>query len=387
MHGRIVAYLPGYTTHRQPAYNIRGAPGNELTHLVYAFAGFKQQGADWVADYPEPDDPTTNLPALADLKRKWPHLRIHISIGGYANSQKTDPSGRSIFSVIAATDHARQAFVSSCLDLFFGDAIVQVGPHPTLFDGVDIDWEYPSATDKPNFTLLLQEFRRQLDAAGRNHGRTFELTIASDVVPRDIDLGVVAATIDWFNVMAYVAHQPNHSSHNKYTDFNSPLHAAPSPPEPPTNRTWDIDDGLRNNYLSAGVPADRLVLGVNAYARVYGGVQNVDHGLYQAYAGPAGDNGVLPYRELVSTYIPSYESHWDAVTGSSYLYSPATSIWMSYDGTQSVKEKAGYANQLGLGGMMLWELSADTTSIAVNPPKPPASSLLATMKANLHARN
>ena len=382
MHGRIVGYLPGYTTHRTPAYRIHAAPGGELTHLVYAFAGFKQQGTDWVADYPEADDPTNNLPALAELKRRWPHLKMLISIGGYANSQKLDPSGQPIFSVIAATNAARQVFVSSCLNLFFKMSIVKVPPQPTLFDGVDVDWEFPGPADQHNFTLLLQEFRKQLDSAGHLAGHPFELTIAIDVVPRNIEVAAVATTVDWLNLMAYVAHQPNHSSHNQYTDFNSPLYAAASPPEPPSNRTWDIGDGVQA-YLAAGVPADRLVLGVNAYARVYGGVPNLNHGLYQVYIGPAGSNGVLPYYQLVSTYIPTYESHWDTVARSAYLYSPTDGVWMSFDSTQSVQEKANYANQHGLGGMMLWELSADTTSINLGPPKPPSSSLIATMRANL----
>ena len=384
MRGRIVAYLPGYTTHRAPGYAIHAVPGGELSHLVYAFAGFKRQGADWVVDYPEPDDPTNNLPALRDVKRKWPHLRLMISVGGYANSQRLDPSGNTIFSVIAATDHSRQLFVRSCLDLFFKAALFKAPPQPSLFDGVDVDWEFPGPADQHNFTLLLLEFRSQLDAAAHQAGHPYDLTIAIDMLPRHIEVAAVANCADWLNLMAYVAHQPNHSTHNQFTDFNSPLYMAPSPPEPAANRTWDVDDSLQA-YFAAGVPADRMVLGVNAYARVYGGVQDVNHGLYQPYTGPAGQSGVLPYHEIVRTYIPTYESHWDPLTASAYLYSPVDQVWMSFDGTQSVRDKAIYANQHGLGGMMLWELSADASSIVLGPPRPPSSSLVATMRANLRS--
>jgi chitinase len=382
MPGRIVAYLPGYTTHRTPAYAISSVPGAALTHLVYAFAGFRQRGAAWVVDYPEADDPTTNLPALASLKRAWPQLRLLISIGGYAHSQQLDPSGRPIFSVIAATPHARQVFVASCLELFFRPAL-GVHPQAPLFDGIDLDWEFPQPADQHTCTLLVQEFRTQLAALAQQYtGRHFDLSMAIDVLPRNIELASLAATVDWFNVMAYVAHQPNHSPRNQYTDFNSPLYPAPSPPEPPSNRTWAIDNGVQA-ALSAGVPADRLVLGVNAYARVYGGVANVNHGLYQPYTGPAGHGGVLPYAELVSSYLGHYESHWDSVTRSASLYGPADGVWMSFDSTHSVQEKAAYVNQHALGGLMLWELSADVPSNG-QPPKPAARSLLAAMRANLH---
>ena len=47
---------------------------------------------------------------------------------------------------------------------------------PGLFDGFNIDWEFPSAADKHNYTLLLQEFRKQLDARGRTTGKQYVLT-------------------------------------------------------------------------------------------------------------------------------------------------------------------------------------------------------------------
>lgn len=381
MQGRIVAYLPGYSTHRTHPYDIRSAPADELTHLVYAFAGFARQGSDWIAAYPEPDDPANNLPALGELKQRWPHLKLLISIGGYTNSQEVDPSGSRIFSVIAASAQARQVFVSSCLDLFFKSSMLKGPPWTSLFDGIDVDWEYPKTTaDQHNYTLLLQEFRRQLDVAGHRTGSSYDLTIAYNMIPRHIELGAVASCVSWFNLMAYEAHEPQANHVGLVTDFNSPLY--PSPQEP--NATWNIHDAVQNNWLAApfAVPADQLVLGVSAIARTYAGVKNVGHGVYQGYTGPGpGQFGALAYKDLVSQYEPTYESHWDPVTHSAYLYGPSDRVWMSFDNPQSVRDKAAYANQLKLGGMMLWELSADVTDVPLGPPGP---SLVATMRANLH---
>ena len=74
---------------------------------------------------------------------------------------------------------ARRRFVESAVGLFIRD-------HPGVFDGIDLDWEWPAsegntgnvirAEDKANFLALVREFRSQLDAYGATVGRTYELT-------------------------------------------------------------------------------------------------------------------------------------------------------------------------------------------------------------------
>ena len=96
---------------------------------------------------------------LLELKAKYPYLKVFISIGGYSWSGN--------FSNAALTDASRKAFVKSCIDLYFNT-------YKGVFDGIDIDWELPVSggltkgrpEDKHNFTLLLAEFRRQLDQLG-----------------------------------------------------------------------------------------------------------------------------------------------------------------------------------------------------------------------------
>src|SRR2546423_3589471 len=115
-----------------------------------------------------------NFNQLKKLKAKPPNMKILVSIGGWTYSK--------YFSDAAATDASRKALVSSCIDMFIKGNLPATngrggpGSGAGIFDGVDIDWEYPGAAghvgnhftsaDKQNYTLLMAEFRSQLDPLG-----------------------------------------------------------------------------------------------------------------------------------------------------------------------------------------------------------------------------
>ncbi|HEY7201457.1 MAG TPA: glycosyl hydrolase family 18 protein, partial [Candidatus Dormibacteraeota bacterium] len=131
-----------------------------------------------------------NFHQLQLLKQRHPGLKIVVSLGGWTYSK--------YFSDVAATAASRQRFVSSCVDMFLrGNLPTGIGGDPAggpgaaagIFDGFDIDWEYPgilghvgnhvSANDTQNYTALLQEFRSELDAFGsQNGGKHYLLTAA-----------------------------------------------------------------------------------------------------------------------------------------------------------------------------------------------------------------
>jgi chitinase len=106
------------------------------------------------------------------LKVVYPDLKIVIAIGGW--------TGSVWFSDAAADANSRQAFVASCIDLLLDGNLPLVngaggpGSAAGIFDGFDIDWEYPitggdsgthhSSNDDVNLTELLAELRRQLTA-------------------------------------------------------------------------------------------------------------------------------------------------------------------------------------------------------------------------------
>ena len=149
---RLVGYFPSYAIHARN-FHVADIPGALLTHVVYAFA---QVTADGVCASINPKDDKGNFAQLLDLKQQYPQLMTLISIGGASHSGN--------FPSAAATDASRQSLAQSCIAFM----------KQNVFDGVDIDWEFPEAADTANYTALLMELRRQLDArAARTVGVTY----------------------------------------------------------------------------------------------------------------------------------------------------------------------------------------------------------------------
>jgi len=353
----MIAFLPGYAIGGTRGYKISDVPGDQLTHLNHCFAGFAQDGALRKATTPEPNDESEIFSQLQTLKATYPQLRLTISIGGAAYSKQLAPGGKTIFSTIAASAAIRTAYVSSCLDIF-------IRRSPSLFDGIDIDWEFPGKGESANFAALALEFRNQLDAEGQAAGKHYELSASVGINPSTYGGSSLSSTqqsFDWLNLMGYNLNVPKEPSAGLITRFNAPLHhssAEPSPQGP------NIDSAV-NAYLDAGVSSDKLVLGVDAYAHSYAGVDGANGGLYQPYTGPGPgtfDPGTLSYQDVFDNYLPiSGAPGWNVLAQSTSMYLQDDQVWISPQMEEDVVAKAIYAVKRQLRGLMFWELSADKT--------------------------
>ncbi|WP_232459395.1 glycoside hydrolase family 18 protein, partial [Burkholderia ubonensis] len=238
-----------------------------------------------------------NFNQLRKLKLKNPQLKVLISLGGWTWSKN--------FSTVAASDASRQALVSSCINLYIKGNLPQQenaggqGVALGVFDGFDIDWEYPvagglpanhySAADKQNFTLLLAEFRRQLDALGQQNKRRYYLSAALgagvDKI-RNTEPSNYGAYLDWANVMSYDFHGGWEAQGP--TNFQSNLYPDPANPAQNDAKFYDIDDAV-NALVSAGLARNRINVGIPFYGRGWTGVAAGPNGngLYQSATGPA----------------------------------------------------------------------------------------------------
>lgn len=331
---RIVAYVAGWSPPRV-------IHPEKLTHINFAFA--KIDGDGKVA-FEDPNLAPT-LRSLLALKEQNPQLKVIVSVGGW------EADG---FSDAALTEASRNAFARSAVEL--------VRTHGV--DGIDLDWEYPGqgvagikyrGEDKRNFTLLLQKLRAQLDAASQAERRTgsdrYLLTIAS--ADREYfdhtEMEKLHVFLDWLNIMSY----DFFNSLTSTTGHHAGLHASDF--AAPTDR--NADSSVRQ-HLAAGIPPDKLVLGVAFYGRGFIGVKPLNNGLNQPYERYEGD---YSYAELAEELIgrQGFVRHWDERAKAPFLWNGAAQAFITYDDLQSIRAKADFVREKRLGGMMFWELSQD----------------------------
>ena len=207
---------------------------------------------------------------------------------------------------------------------------------------------------------MLQEFRDQLDLAGTG----YLLTIAAPGGPSQIanlELPDIADSLDWINVMSYDFHGMWEST----TGFNAALY--PAADSPFTDEAALNVDAAIQAYLDAGISPDQIVMGAPIYGRGWGNVPATDDGLFQTGTGSPGgtwEEGVFDYADLTSHYIGQgdWTRYWHSESQVPWLYSASEQIMISYDDEESIDAKLDYIIDYDLGGVMFWELSADTSS-------------------------
>ncbi|GAA4456512.1 glycosyl hydrolase family 18 protein [Phytohabitans houttuyneae] len=322
-----------------------------------------------------------NFNQLKKLKAKHPHLKVLISIGGWTYSK--------FFSDAAATPASREKFVRSCIDIYIKGNLPAYngaggpGSAAGIFDGIDMDWEWPgseghpgnhvSPADKANNTALMAEFRRQLDALSTTTGKRYLLTAFTPADPAkiaagwDIGPGGVFESMDFANVQGYDFHgagsdnswEPGRAGHqaNLYRDAQDPY-----PFE------FSVDRAVQT-YLDAGVNPRKLTVGLAFYGRGWQGVAAGGAGVngeWQTANGAAPgqfaeEAGTRGYANLLSG-VPGCTVHHDTQSVSSYCYTGPGGQWWSFDDAWSIGQKTAWLKQKGLLGGMIWEMSGDTAS-------------------------
>jgi chitinase len=215
-----------------------------------------------------------NFGSIQQLKALHPKLKVLISLGGQAG----DVTG---FVTAASTQGGRAALAASCIDMFVKGNVAPGVSAPGLFDGFNIDWEFPSAADKQNFTALLKEFRTQLNALAKTTGKKYILTFDSPAEPKkyaNIDLKAAAAQVDFLTIDGY----DYAGTSDKQTNESSSLYDVPA--DPAYAEARNIDATVKA-YRRAGVPAAKYTMGLPLYAVGWTGVRNANHGLYQDATG------------------------------------------------------------------------------------------------------
>ncbi|KAI0338406.1 hypothetical protein BDW22DRAFT_711587 [Trametopsis cervina] len=260
------------------------------------------------------------------------NFKVTLSIGGWTYSQ----SGHFNF----VTDATKRAtFVSSAVQL-----IEDYG-----FDGIDIDFEYPSSTAQgQGFADLLTALRTAFDALAAKKGdpNTYLLTAAVSAGASGYQYLVVPQmdkALTYWNLMAY----DYAGSWLTYADNQANLYGGA--------RTGVSTDAAVKWYTSSGASASKIVIGIPLYGRAF----ESTNGIGQPYNGigpGTTEAGIYSYNTLPLAGAQVVENLTDVT---SYSYDSAKKELVSYDTPHIASLKAQYVTSKGLGGNMFWDLSTD----------------------------
>jgi chitinase len=210
------------------------------------------------------------------------------------------------------------------------------------------------AEDKQNFTSLIALLRHELDLLG---DKTLTIASSANRYFETTEIDRLHPLVDWFNVMTY----DMTGSWSSTTGHHAPLR----------QEKGSSTEAFVRQYLAAGVPPEKIVVGVPFYAREWKWVVNRKSatGIGEPFDFFAGDVAI---QKLRRDYANGFVRGWDNAARAPYLWNADAGTFISFEDEQSLVEKTRYVKQQGLGGIMYWEHSHD-----------PDQNLLSTIAAEL----
>ncbi|MER8094715.1 glycoside hydrolase family 18 chitinase [Streptomyces goshikiensis] len=328
----------------------------KITHINYAF-GNVQNGkctiGDSYADYDKAYTADQSVDGVADtwdqplrgnfnqlrkLKKQYPNLKVLWSFGGWTWSGGFGQAAQN-----------PTAFAQSCYDL------VEDPRWADVFDGIDLDWEYPNACGLSCDTSGAASLKNMMQAMRAKFGANNLVTAAISADGSNggkldaADYAGAAQYVDFYNVMTYdffgawAAQGP--------TAPHSPLTAYAGIPQDGFNTEAAI-----TKLKGKGIAGSKLNLGIGFYGRGWTGVTQAAPG--GTATGPAPgtyEQGIEDYKVL-KTSCPSTGT----IAGTAYA--KCGSNWWSYDTPATVAAKMTWTKQQGLRGAFFWEFSGDTAN-------------------------
>ncbi|MEU5480722.1 glycoside hydrolase family 18 chitinase [Streptomyces mirabilis] len=341
-------------------YNVKNlvtsGSAAKITHINYAFGNVTNGQCaigDSYADYDKAftadqsvsgvadtwDQPLRgNFNQLRELKAKYPNIKILWSFGGWTWSGG--------FAQAAANP---TAFAQSCYNL------VEDPRWADVFDGIDIDWEYPNACGLSCDTSGAAAYKNLMQALRAKFGTNNLVTAATTADGTSggkidaADYAGASQYVDWYNVMSY----------DFFGAFNAQGPTAPH--SPLTSYSGIPTPGFTTadaiaKFKAKGVPASKLLIGIGFYGRGWTGVtQDAPGGTATGPAPGTYEQGIEDYKVL-KTSCPATGT----IAGTAYAHCGTN--WWSYDTPATIGTKMAWAKSQGLGGAFFWEFSGDTSN-------------------------
>ncbi|MCL2254926.1 MAG: glycoside hydrolase family 18 protein [Lachnospiraceae bacterium] len=344
--------------------HVRDLPWDRLSTINHSFWRIK------------PNEDLTEFPIVsadewADLGRNmcfdqyeemtalYPNVDVLLAIGGWSDTKW--------FAEMASTETGRKSFIDSCIETMI--------KYPFL-SGIDIDWEYPgtsrnyegegfigSSADKDNFTALMKEMREAFDTADMTEKIITYCAPAGTGRLKSgevcIDFAAVEPFVDRVNLMTY----DMSGSWSKNAFHHSPLY--PSKAVEFGASASEVVEYL----ISLGVTPSKINIGSPLYSQGFRvDAENGEAALGQKISGTAHGNlanGQFRWFDLNRMEsAEGWEALYDEEAASAYLFNndPESIFYQhfyTYESPRSLQAKLDYINEMGLGGLIVWETAGD----------------------------
>ena len=320
--GRTVMYLMD-----SPNVKLRDSDADALDQLNYSFALIKDGKADgshWLG-----------IKKVQSFLKKHPHVDGVVSIGGW---------GADGFSDACLTEEGRIRLADSLLTLMDDCGFV----------GIDVDWEYPGIPgtgivsrpeDVENWYAFLELLRAGLDEREAVHGREYILSVALGAGENHLnvlDLPRLASLLDQAVLMTY-----DLCGFDRMTGHHAGLY-------PDDIRSGSGAFAVRK-MLEDGFPAEKILLGIPAYGRVWRQVSGGGNGLHQR-ANTSG-NKTISFDEILRLEDEGYTRHYDEKAQAAWWFDGST--FVSGEDGQSIGFKGKWIVDNGLLGAAVWQYTQD----------------------------
>lgn len=217
---RVIGYYSG-DLFDEPLENLQT---DKLTHIMYAFLIPQKDGT--CVPFENPD----KVKALVE-KAHNDGCKVYIAIGGWSYQ---DVPLVSTFETVSANDSLRQKFIGNIMDIV----------DEYNFDGVELDWEYPSKASEKNYEKLILELHEKLREKDKCITAALNGAWSATQGP-EVSNYVSEAVLDAFEFINVMSYDMNNEQHSPFWFANTSI----------------------DYWLTRGVAADKIVLGMPLYAR------------------------------------------------------------------------------------------------------------------------